>query len=53
MIDRIWPERAAQVKAVLDRRWGVLPAQAHPYEIGRMRGRWILQEIEASLVEGL
>ncbi|GAC1555267.1 MAG: phospholipase D-like domain-containing protein [Herpetosiphon sp.] len=53
VIDRIWPERAAQVKAVLDRRWGVLPAQAHPYEIGRMRGRWILQEIEASLVEGL
>lgn len=51
-IDDLWRERAKAVEEILDRKWGVLPALAHPYEVGRMPGSWLLREVQGFL-EGL
>lgn len=52
LIDTVWVERARQVAAIVKRQRGRLPALIHPYQSGRMPGRWFMQELE-SLAEGL
>ena len=52
LIDHVWPQRAAEVSKIVERRWGYLPALVHPYDADRRPGTWLLQEIEG-LFEGL
>ena len=53
VIDQEWTARAAQVAAVVAQGRGILPAQVYPYQLGRMPGSWVLQHLEAAIVEGL
>jgi len=51
LVDHLWPERAATNARIIHEADRLLEGHIHRYEIGRMPGTWLLEEVESVAVE--
>jgi phosphatidylserine/phosphatidylglycerophosphate/cardiolipin synthase-like enzyme len=51
LADRVWVERAARTAEIVKNGDRPLECQVHRYEVGRMPGSWLLEEVEVLTLE--